>query len=157
MGTEIERKYLVKNKIWNKLDKKKGIYLRQGYLFVDDKKSIRVRVADSNGYLTIKTNMVGCTRNEFEYEIPVEEAKILLDSFVLVSITKTRYSIIFGGKKWETDVFHGDNDGLILSEIELTNEDEYFELPEWIGDEVTQDERYYNINLSVTPYKKWNV
>lgn len=155
MGKEIERKFLIHQPKWDKLKKPKGKLLRQGYLLTDQIKTIRVRATESNGFLTIKGQTVGATRLEYEYEIPVSEATELLDNFSVSELSKTRYEIEFNGKLWEVDVFAGDNDGLIVAEIELESEDEIFDLPDWIAKEVTEDERYYNSNLTVRPFKDW--
>lgn len=155
MALEIERKYLVDHKKWSKLDKPDGKLYRQGYLFIDENKTIRVRVTGSNAYLTIKGNTNNVTRDEFEYEIPLTDAQILLDTFSENELTKTRYEISHQGKLWEVDVFHDANEGLIVAEIELNSEDELFELPDWVTEEVTNDPRYYNSNLTLLPFKKW--
>ncbi len=156
MFIEIERKFLVNRAKWAMLEKPAGSYYRQGYLTDDDHKTIRVRVAPLAGFLTIKGVSSGISRSEFEYEIPREEAIHLLDNFSQSEIVKTRYNIWFEGKLWEVDVFAGDNDGLIVAEIELQNEVEGFVLPEWVNEEVTEDTRYYNSSLSKNPYSKWN-
>ncbi|NMN38027.1 CYTH domain-containing protein [Pedobacter sp. SG918] len=129
--------------------------LRQGYLLSDKDKTVRVRATETKGFLTIKGQTIGATRMEYEYEIPVGEATELLDHFSLTELSKTRYEITFNGKVWEIDVFLGDNKGLIVAEIELDSEDEIFELPDWISREVTEEEKYYNSNLAVKPFKDW--
>ncbi|MBI3133813.1 MAG: CYTH domain-containing protein [Bacteroidetes bacterium] len=155
MGVEIERKYLVNRDKWNIVEKPKGNLFRQGYLVTDPTKTIRVRLTDSAGFLTIKGLSVGATRPEFEYEIPQDEASQLLDTFSVTDLKKIRYEILFNGKLWEVDEFLGDNLGLIVAEIELKSESEIFELPDWIDKEVTGDEKYYNSNLSIHPFTKW--
>jgi len=155
MGVEIERKYLVNSVEWNGLNKPAGTFLRQGYLSTDPNKTIRVRHSPDKGYITIKGLSVGATRSEFEYEIPVNDAKDLLDKFAVAELTKTRYKIEFGNKAWEVDEFFGNNLGLIVAEIELASEDELFDIPAWIGIEVTGDEKYYNSNLCLHPFKNW--
>lgn len=155
MGKEIERKYLVDHNQWQKMQKPKGEFYRQGYLLTDPNKTIRVRQTTGKGFLTIKGISVGATRPEYEYEIPFEDAKELLDKFSISELTKTRYKIIFENKVWEVDEFSGDNTGLIVAEIELTSEDESFVIPGWIDKEVTGQEKYYNSNLSLEPYKNW--
>lgn len=154
MAIEIEKKFLVKKDVWDKAEKSDGQFYRQGYLVTDPHKTIRVRITDTHGYLTIKGFSIGATRQEYEYEIPRNEAEELLDNFAVSNITKIRYTITHDSKIWEVDEFPGDNEGLIMAEIELTDENETFTLPEWIGQEVTGDERYYNSNLSLNPYKK---
>ncbi|MEH3111940.1 CYTH domain-containing protein [Pedobacter terrae] len=155
MGKEIERKFLIHQPKWDNLTKPKGKLLRQGYLLTDQAKTIRVRATENKGFLTIKGKTIGATRLEYEYEIPVSEASELLDNFSVSELSKTRYEIEFNGKLWEVDVFTGDNEGLIVAEIELEREDETFDLPDWIDKEVTEEERYYNANLTVRPFKDW--
>lgn len=155
MGKEIERKYLVDIETWNKLEKPPGTQFRQGYLLTDPDKTIRVRVTDTKGYLTIKGISEGASRLEFEYEIPVEEARELLDKFSISELSKIRYTIVYKNKTWEVDEFLGDNAGLFVAEIELQSEDEVFDLPEWVTREVTEDKKYYNSNLTINPYKNW--
>lgn len=155
MALEIERKYLVHQEQWDNFDKPTGQLYRQGYILKDPNKTIRVRVTDTNAYLTIKGASVGATRTEFEYEIPKEEALELLDNFAVSELSKIRYKILHTEKLWEVDVFLGTNEGLIVAEIELLSEDEAFDIPEWISVEVTGDNKYYNSNLSVNPFKNW--
>ncbi|QNR87250.1 CYTH domain-containing protein [Pedobacter riviphilus] len=155
MGKEIERKFLIDHQKWNNLSKPEGKLFRQGYLLSDQDKTVRVRATETKGFLTIKGQTIGATRMEYEYEIPVGEATELLDHFSLTELSKTRYEITFNGKVWEIDVFLGDNKGLIVAEIELDSEDEIFELPDWISREVTEEEKYYNSNLAVKPFKDW--
>ncbi len=155
MAIEIERKYLVLQEKWESLIKPEGLFFRQGYLLTDPKKTIRVRLTKDAGYLTIKGLSVGASRPEFEYEIPASEAKELLDNFAVAEIEKRRYKIIFANKMWEIDEFLGDNLGLIVAEIELKSEMEIFELPDFIGAELTGDERYFNSSLSEKPFKNW--
>jgi CYTH domain-containing protein len=155
MGVEIERKFLVDHNKWELLDKPDGNYLRQGYVVNDVNKVVRVRVTNQQAFITIKGAASGITRSEYEYGIPVKDGVELLDQFAAVCIEKTRYVIIFEGKAWEVDVFLGDNDGLIVAEIELGYEEEQFKLPYWIAGEVTGQEKYYNSNLSVHPFNRW--
>ena len=155
MPTEIERKYLIDPRKWQLVDKPVGHFYRQGYLSSDQNKVIRVRLTDKSGFLTIKGATKGMSRPEYEYVIPHEEAKELLDSFAESELTKVRYKIKFGQHIWEVDVFLGKNEGLIVAEIELSNETEHFDLPTWVGQEVTDDNRYYNSNLTINPYKNW--
>lgn len=155
MGLEIERKFLVDKAQWEAADKGEKFYYRQGYLMTEADKTIRVRVTDTEGYLTIKGKSTGATRLEFEYPIPRSEAMALLDNFSSSDITKWRFKVLVGGKIWEVDEFLGDNEGLIVAEIELTAEDEYFEKPVWVTQEVTHDTRYFNSALSILPFKKW--
>ena len=156
MGKEIERKFLVNHKEWQDLDKPEGKQLRQGYILTDPNKTIRIRIANEQAWLTIKGISVGASRLEFEYEIPLEEATELLDNFSENELEKTRHEITYAGKLWEVDVFSGDNDGLIVAEIELESEDEQFELPDWVAEEVTHEKKYYNSNLTKHPFKDWD-
>ncbi|MEO6838262.1 MAG: CYTH domain-containing protein [Ginsengibacter sp.] len=155
MAKEIERKYLVKLNEWQQVIKPAGQHYRQGYLLTDPNKTIRVRVTSTKGFLTIKGISVGATRQEYEYEIPINEAMELLDNFSISELSKTRYKITFENKLWEVDEFLGDNEGLVIAEIELESEDENFDIPSWVGKEVTGDEKYYNSNLTILPYKNW--
>lgn len=156
MPHEIERKFLVNHERWNQLSKSEGKKYRQGYLVVEDEKVIRVRRTPEKGFITIKGKSVGITRAEYEYEIPAEEAEELISKFANSIISKTRYNIEVSGKVWEVDVFEGDNEGLIVAEIELKYEDEAFVRPDWIGEEVTDQERYYNSRLAVEPFTQWH-
>jgi CYTH domain-containing protein len=155
MGQEIERKYLIDHDKWAKLIKPAGELYRQGYLLTDPQKTIRVRVTESHGYLTIKGANAGATRAEYEYEIPVGEAEELLDKYSVSELSKVRYKISYKGKLWEVDEFRGDNQGLIVAEIELKSEGESYDTPQWIAQEVTGQEKYYNSNLTLNPYKNW--
>ncbi|WP_211236788.1 GNAT family N-acetyltransferase [Sporocytophaga myxococcoides] len=155
MGQEIERKFLIKKDIWEYASKGKASYLKQGYISTEPGKTIRVRVTEDKSFLTIKGKTEGIARAEFEYEIPEEDANELLNLFAANCIEKVRHEIIYDGKLWEVDVFSGDNDGLIIAEIELNSIDEKFSLPAWIDKEVSGDERYFNSNLSKNPFKKW--
>ena len=141
--------------MWAALNKPKGHHYRQGYLVTDPDKTIRVRVAGEQGFITIKGKNKGAARLEYEYEIPVAEAKELLDNFAVSELSKIRYKIPFDGKLWEVDEFWGANAGLMVAEIELASEDEKFNLPDWIATEVTGDEKYYNSNLTLKPFNSW--
>jgi CYTH domain-containing protein len=155
MGVEIERKFLVNHAKWASTEKPQRAFYRQGYMITDFNKTIRVRATATKGFLTIKGKTEGATRAEFEYEIPKEEAIQLLDMFAISDLTKYRYKVLFSGKIWEIDVFLGENEGLIVAEIELASEDEKFDLPDWAAEEVTGEEKYYNSNLSTLPFKQW--
>lgn len=155
MALEIERKFLVDKTLWDAAEKGKAHYYRQGYLMMQPNKTIRVRVTDTEGYVTIKGKSIGATRLEYEYTIPRQDAIELLDNFAESDIIKWRFKVEIGGKTWEVDEFLGDNEGLIVAEIELSDEAETFELPNWAAQEVTGDERYFNSALSVLPFKKW--
>ena len=150
---EIERKFLVlKNQF---RPSGKGIKIRQGYLSIDSEKVVRVRVAGEKGFLTIKGKMEGITRTELEYEIPKNEAEIMLKMCLDKLVEKVRYIEIYEGMIWEVDVFEKDNDGLYVAEIELKSEDQSFKIPQWVGEEVTYDKRYYNSWLSRYPFNTW--
>ena len=152
MAIEIERKFLVIGEAWRTAP---AVYFCQGYLSRSKERTVRVRVAGELGYLTIKGATTGASRVEFEYEIPREEAQELLDQFSVSELSKIRYLINFKGKLWEVDEFLGENEGLMVAEIELTNEEEEFSLPPWIAKEVTGEEKYYNSNLTQLPFKNW--
>lgn len=153
MAKEIERKFLIDTEKWNK--KGKPVKMEQAYLMIDGHKVVRVRIAGEQAFLTIKGNLSGITRDEFEYEIPVDDAVQMMNLRTGAIVEKTRYIYEFRGKTWEIDVFEGENSGLIVAEIELENENESFEKPEWLLDEVSTDDRYYNFSLSKNPFSKW--
>jgi adenylate cyclase len=156
MGTEIERKFLVGGGIWRPGGK--GTRIRQGYLSSAMQRVVRVRVAGSRAFLTIKgPTGDSTTRFEFEYPLPLDDAAVLLDRLCEAPLLeKTRYVEKIGSHVWVIDVFEGDNDGLILAEIELTDQNESFERPAWIGKEVTDDPRYLNVNLAQRPFSRWD-
>lgn len=154
MAKEIERKFLVANDAWRALAK--GTSYRQGYLSTVKERTVRVRTVGEKGFLTVKGISVGATRTEFEYEIPAADANEMLDTLCeRPIIEKARYKIPFGGFIWEVDAFAGVNAGLIVAEIELADEGQAFPLPDWIGQEVTGDPRYFNANLIANPYSTW--
>ena len=154
MGTEIERKFLVDGNGWRQ--NAQAIQIRQGFLSTEPDRTVRVRAAGESGTLTIKSKNIGATRQEFEYNIPLADAHTLLDKLCeRPLIEKTRYVVRVGPHAWEVDVFEGDNTGLIVAEIELAHEDESFEQPPWLGDEVTHDARYFNSNLVKVPFSTW--
>ena len=154
MGTEIERKFLLTGDAWRELGK--GVHYRQGYLNSIKERTVRVRTINEKGFLTIKGITVGATRAEYEYEIPKDECTAMLDDLAEKPIIdKSRYKVDYEGFTWEIDEFFGENQGLIVAEIELESEDQKFEKPEWIGEEVTGDPRYFNSNLINHPYTKW--
>lgn len=153
---EIERKYRVHHPAWEALEKPAGQLYRQGYLSRDPEKTIRVRLTETTAFLTIKGRNQGLSRLEFEYEIPLDDARMLLDQLAEAELSKVRYHILHEGKLWEVDVFQGRNAGLIVAEIELTREDESYTLPPWVADEVTHDPRYLNSNLTTHPFQAWS-
>ncbi|WP_264559909.1 CYTH domain-containing protein [Flavobacterium sp. N2270] len=153
---EIERKFLVNSDVFLKQYKTRNRIV-QGYLSSDPKRTVRIRLKGENGYLTIKgeSNESGLSRFEWEKEISYTDAENLLSICEKGVIDKIRYEVIVGVHVYEVDVFAKDNKGLVIAEIELTNENESFEKPSWLGKEVTGDERYYNAYLSKNPYKNW--
>lgn len=153
MGIEIERKFLVHRKLWK--PQGEGVRIAQGYLSTDPERTVRVRVKGSKGYLTVKGRNEGISREEFEYEIPLEDAEAMLALCEPSIIEKQRYLEEVVGHVWEIDVFAGENEGLVLAEIELGHETEGFAMPEWLGDEVSGDKRYYNASLAGHPYREW--
>jgi adenylate cyclase len=154
MALEIERKFIVKTDLWN--PETAGTKYMQGYLSEDPDRTVRVRIAGDKGYLTIKGRSHGASRLEFEYVIPVEDARQLLEQIAhRPMIDKTRYLHKVGNHIWEIDIFAGDNEGLVVAEIELKSEDETFVMPNWAGLEVTEDHRYKNSNLAKRPFKTW--
>ena len=158
MAQEIERKFLLRSDnedIWKSIAFKE-IHMHQGYLCNNYKSSVRIRIEDQHANINIKSMTVGISRAEYEYSIPVDEATELLNTLCSKpQIKKVRYLVKFANKLWEIDVFEGDNKGLIVAEIELESEDEVFDLPEWIGKEVSAFERYYNMRLTTYPYLQW--
>ena len=155
MGTEIERKFLIADDRWRAQASAGKRYL-QGYLGGNDACSIRVRLEGEQANLNIKGKRLGIQRSEFEFPIPREEAETILQSLCTKPlIEKTRYLVTHGEHVWEIDVFSGENEGLVVAEIELTSTDEDFTRPDWLGDEVSGDPRYYNVCLVKHPYKDW--
>jgi adenylate cyclase len=155
MATEIERKFLLINDSWRDEVISETRY-KQGYLANQEKASVRVRIGGGRAYLNIKSATIGASRLEFEYEIPVEDAEEMLNNVASgPCIDKVRYEVRHGSHLWEIDVFHGDNEGLIVAEIELESENEPFEVPVWAGEEVTGDPKYYNAMLVRHPYNRW--
>lgn len=154
MGQEIERKFLVNATTYR--DLAKGTHYKQGYLNSQKERVVRVRTIDTTGFMTVKGITKGATRLEYEYEIPAKDADELLDQLCEQPIIdKHRYKVAMGNHVWEIDEFHGENEGLTVAEVELESEDQEFPKPDWIGEEVTGDPRYYNSNLIANPYKKW--
>ncbi|MEA5626060.1 CYTH domain-containing protein [Nostoc sp. UHCC 0251] len=154
MAKEIERKYLVRGDSWRGLAE--GSVYRQGYIATQDKAAVRIRIVGENSYLTIKGPNIKYSRSEFEYPIPVQDAQEILETLCeRPFIEKTRYKIESGGLIWEIDEFDGVNKGLILAEVELSDENQQIELPSWIGKEVSDDFRYYNSNLVKHPFSQW--
>lgn len=156
MPVEIERKFLIKGDAW-----RAHVYeqrdIRQGYMANNERCSVRVRVSNEVANINVKSMTLGVSRDEYEYAIPLEEAHELLNTLCKTPlIEKTRYLVKHAGKVWEIDEFAGDNDGLIVAEVELESEGELFELPTWIDCEVSSLERYYNMRLTHYPFKEWS-
>lgn len=161
MAIEIERKFLITSDAWRS-EADAGARYRQGYLTrvigeTDVKASVRVRTAGEKAFLNIKSAELGIRRLEYEYAIPLAEAEEMLESLCLGRLVeKTRYHVPVGRHVWEIDVFEGENAGLVVAEIELGAEDEAFEMPDWAGEEVSDDPRYYNVYLADHPYPTWS-
>jgi len=155
MAIEIERKFLVVGDGWRD-QVEDEIRLVQGYLTADARTTVRVRIRGETAYLTIKGATQGISRLEFEYPIPVADAETLLHELAVSPlIEKIRYRVRHGGHLWELDVFAGANAGLVLAELELEAVDEVFARPDWLGAEVSDDPRYFNVNLAQWPYSDW--
>ena len=155
MATEIERKFLVKNDAW-RARVESASRISQGYLVADPHVTLRVRLRGDRACLTIKAKAAGISRSEFEYPIPVADAEAMLHGLIaLPPVDKVRHLLRVGDHLWELDVFGGENAGLVMAEVELAAEDEAFELPDWAGEEVTGDPRYYNAYLARHPFTRW--
>ncbi|MDC1022021.1 CYTH domain-containing protein [Schleiferiaceae bacterium] len=154
MSVEIERKFLVISDTWqNQVIKR--VHLKQGYLQTVSERTVRVRTRDHEAFLTIKGKTSGISRVEYEYSIPYNEGLELLELSENIPIEKVRHIVVHDGLTWEIDVFEGLNTGLIIAEIELQTEHQEFSLPNWAGEEVSQDARYYNSALSIRPFSNW--
>jgi adenylate cyclase len=154
MAVEIERKFLVDKTKLPPLNN--GFAIMQGYLSTNENSVVRVRIKNDHAFLTIKSKTIGSSRLEYEYPIPINDAKGMLEKLCERPIlSKTRYEITYGNHVWELDIFYEENEGLIVAEIELLAEDESFLMPPWVTSEVTDDARYFNSNLINYPYKKW--
>jgi adenylate cyclase len=157
MGVEIERKFLVVSDTWKPhvVSEKRIV---QGYLAHTDRTTVRVRVKGEAAYITIKGTSSGISRSEFEYEIPVADAEAMLAQMAQGPvIDKVRHLIEVEGHTWELDVFAGDNAGLVMAEVELSDADEAFTVPDWAGLDVSDDSRYYNVNLAAHPFREWGL
>ena len=156
MGIEIERKFLLKTNLWKKISHRSS-KMSQGYLVQGAERSVRVRVDDSGkAFINIKSSTNGISRLEYEYQIPLSDADEILSQVALKPIIeKTRYYVDIDNHTWEIDVFTGANQGLVVAEIELSSEDESFTKPDWVGEEVSGDTRYYNQNLIDHPFCDW--
>ncbi|MFK7810167.1 MAG: CYTH domain-containing protein [Saprospiraceae bacterium] len=154
MPQEIERKFLTTSTAWQSKTNQ-GTIFKQGYLSTTPERTVRVRIAGDKAWMTIKGKTIGNSRLEFEYEIPVSDAAQLLELCIKPLIEKRRYIVMESGLAWEVDVFHGENEGLIIAEVELESEDQEVVLPDWVGEEVSADARYYNSNLILNPFCTW--
>lgn len=155
MALEIERKFLVRDDSW-RTQVTRAVRIRQGYLNQARGCSVRVRSASGRGWLNIKSVTIGTMRHEYEYEIPYRDAEEMLEALCQRPlIEKVRHFVHFGGHLWEIDAFEADNEGLIVAEIELSHPEEEFARPSWLGQEVTDDPRYYNTYLAQNPFKSW--
>ena len=152
MPIEIERKFLVVGTEWEKVE---PIYYCQGYLNRDKHRTVRVRIAGDGAMLTVKGLTTGASREEYEYIIPVQDAKSMLKLCDSPIVEKNRRIIVHGGMNWEIDEFLGDNGGLVVAEIELQSEDQEIATPTWVGREITHDHRYFNSSLSANPFSTW--
>ena len=171
MGIEIERKFLLENDDWKNLVLKSTVF-KQGYLVSGNnsndqnlggqnldksKSSVRVRVEGDSANINIKSMTLSITRQEYEYSIPLDDALKMLDELCEQPLVeKTRHIVEYDNHKWEIDVFSGENEGLVVAEIELNNEAEKFSMPSWVGQEVSEQVKYYNVNLIQNPYSSWN-
>ena len=155
MGVEIERKFLLRDNSWQ-AQADQGTHFRQGYLSSAGPGSVRVRIEGEQAKLNIKSATLDMHRLEYEYPIPLADAHQMLDQICIKPlIDKIRYHVMHAGKLWEIDVFSGDNQGLVVAEVELRSRDEQIDLPDWAGAEVTHDKRYYNVSLVRHPYRDW--
>jgi adenylate cyclase len=154
MGVEIERKFLVRAGAWQPASE--GVRYQQGYLSTHPARTVRVRRAGWEAFLTIKGSSVGAARAEYEYPLPLADAVEMLENLCEKPlIDKTRHKVPFAGHTWEVDIFHGDNEGLVVAEVELDQEGEAVELPPWVGAEETGDPRYANSSLVARPFRTW--
>ena len=154
MPLEIERKFLVADA--SCIEGAKGTACKQGYLWVKGEAVVRARIEGRRAVLTLKGRTRGIARSEYEYEIPLQHGEEILAAMCSGPLVeKTRYEIEWAGRVWEVDVFAGDNEGLVVAEVELASEDEAVDIPPWVGEEVSGDSRYYNANLVDDPYCNW--
>lgn len=156
MATEIEHKFLLRDERW-RAAVERSTPMRQGYLTSDARCSVRVRVADGQGFLNIKSGTLGIQRSEYEYPILLADAEEILDTLCEKPLLeKTRHYLRFDDRLWEIDEFAGANAGLIVAEVELDDPDQLFARPDWVGEEVSHDLRYYNSQLARHPYTTWS-
>ena len=155
MGLEVERKFLVADESW-RAEVTSATHIVQGYVAQTDTATVRVRVTGDRAFLTIKGASVGIARSEFEYEVPVADALAMLEELAQGPvIDKVRHLVPVGAHTWEVDVFAGDNAPLVMAEVELADADEAFVRPDWAGVDVSDDPRYFNVNLARSPYSTW--
>ncbi|MCK4708523.1 MAG: CYTH domain-containing protein [Gammaproteobacteria bacterium] len=155
MAIEIERKFLLKNDDWRQQIQSSNL-IRQAYLAPLDTSSVRVRIEGDKANINIKSATLGIRRLEYEYEIPMSDAIEMMDQLCRKpQVNKTRHLVLIGKHTWEIDEFYDESEGLVVAEIELNDENEAFEKPEWLGQEVSDDSRYYNVSLIKHPYKLW--
>lgn len=153
---EIERKYLVNRELWEEVRSSVNPRLiKQAYLSKNPKSSVRIRISDNDATITIKGETRGISREEFEYPIPLADGLQMILLAEIPAIIKHRYEIVFNKYRWEVDEFHGDNEGLILAEVELGDEAEKPDWPQWIESEVTGEPRYFNLQLAINPINTW--
>lgn len=155
MAVEIEHKYLVDNALWKKEIPQRSSTIAQAYLCIEPKSTIRIRIKDEQAFVTIKSKSIGDTRDEFEYEIPLADAEHMMKTMCTNTIEKVRHYITYEGKLWEVDEFKGDNEGLIIAEIELNSANEKYSIPAWAIRNVSDDRNYANSNLTKNPFKNW--
>ena len=156
MGTEIEHKFLLRDESWRG-QVERSASMRQGYLMSNSRCSVRVRIADGQGFLNIKSGVLGIQRSEYEYPIPLADAEELLDTLCENPLVeKTRHFVRHQGHLWEIDEFAGANAGLVVAELEVDHPDETFVRPDWLGEDVSRDIRYYNSQLARHPYTSWS-
>lgn len=154
MSIEIERKFLLKNNDW-KLQVTESLPIIQGYISSSNQMTTRVRIMGQHGFITIKGKRTHWSRSEFEYEIPIKDAKAMLLEAQCPSVQKVRHLVNIGDVVWEIDVFKGDNKGLTYAEVELSDETQELQMPLWVGQEVSEDPKYRNSRLASNPYKFW--
>lgn len=155
MALEIERKYLVEGDTWRAAAATRRL-LDQGYLSVEPERTVRIRVAEDEAFITIKGKKIGAIAPEFEYAIPLADAQAMLSQLPVVGrIRKYRHDIPHAGRVWEVDEFLDENEGLVVAELELDDEEDAVDLPEWVGIEVTADHRYFNSSLGMNPFREW--
>jgi adenylate cyclase len=155
MAEEIERKFLVNSQVFKTMGERH--YIHQGFLSAEKERVVRIRIMDDDAWITVKGKSEGAARAEFEYEIPMDDARFMLHNLCLhPTIEKYRYKIVHEGFTWEVDEFLGENAGLVVAEIELEEAGQAFTKPDWVGEEVTSDPRYYNASLVRNPYNTWD-